>query len=1562
MTGYARTFRANLCLSFPKSLASVGGMLTCNRFEQSRQARGRSPRRLLVKALALALVGAVPWRLDGAPDLHVFGNGVEILDGTGGSQENGTHFGVVNWLPRVVHTFTITNSGTTAATLLDPPIRDVAAPFAIVSQPARTVPAHGSTAFSLEYAGGAVPDLYIDWCDIKGDFAGDSTFHFRLQVYARTGAIEISGNGRAITSGSTQPITANGTDFGEVPVAGRTATNIFTIANWGAFPLRLTGAPLVTIADDDAAEFTVTTPPAGIVNPGSSTTFRVVFDPMIGLPRRTTVTVPHDAHDPLRPSPFTFGIGGTGVVPDIDVRGNNISIAPGDYTPSSEDDTFFGYALVARGSVTREFVVRNRGGDILALTGNPRVEIVYLGESPFTVVQQPPATVPPYGTATFRIAYNPVLDYQEAWVNIASTDPDRSVFGFSVGGCGVSPEIDVLNYITSIPDGDTTPGTADNTDFGSVPALSAVTQTFTIYNKGTGVLDLTGNPPVRLDNGTNHFRVTQYPATTLTWSSSTTFRVTFRPLDGGSFSNTVRILNSDLDESPYTFAIRGTGTRPVAVVRGKGVAIADDDTTPSKADDTDFGCVPLGSTVYRTYTVANTGTARLSLTNTPCVAFTGPAAAEFALAEEPWSQIDVGDSTTVRVAFTPRGGGLRGATFVLGNNDPVNPSYAFAVRGLGAAPLTNSAPVATVALTNAYTFNLGADSWHSVACLSPYGKYSLDVYSSAGRTAMLESSDVGDVGLPNFAVLSGRALAASAPVPCATVAAALADGACIVEAERAAPAIQVNRLYSGLRLEAAEPADLYEVALEAGRTYRIRVNPVQVGSSEPAGNVVAYLFNPLFNTGMPSSYEARLDAGGVGDAEVLDYPAMNGGTFALLVTRHGSLSSAYELSVMTGPVPQLLGKGRTIVNGDATPATADGTDFGAGNVAGAAVLHDFTLFNLGLGDLILGGAPPRITFTGTDATSFGVGTMPTNRIAPAWHTSFTLAFIPQHSGLCTATATLKCNDPLTNAYRFAVQGMGFHRLVDAAPAPTALTAVPEYLTFDASGTQWSAVGVKGTPQNRELRLARDPSFANWDLDSKAAGTLTEFVAVEATKVTNWYVRVLGGAAASYNAQMCRPTTSLAAGVAQAGFMGAADVLAVYRADWTAGKTYYVAVDPLPDSPAEQDLSLFVLRPGRSYGSRTAADASANINTSNARESLTLAATKTGTYLVLVVNETLTPATTWSIVAAPAVPDMGVFGNSRAIPTGSTALSTTNFTRFPTLSTAGAYTNTFTIRNSGYTALLLNGTPRVQFDGATPQDFTITTLPASSVALRGGTTTFAVAYRPRGRGARAARVVIPNNQGASYTFAVGGTATGPGMEVESWATGAPVPHGSVAPLVTNDTDFLEFTPGGPWARTNFFLIRNVGEDWLNFTNNPRAVVAGPQAGDFRVIVGGAALPAGEALDLRVAFQPTAVGLRQATVRIPSSDPAHDPFEFAVQGTGVLPRLTKLEDVGEGWHRLYWQSIANAQYNVYRTDSLARGFTGIVTRLTGATPPTNAFYIAPAAAGKPLYLRVKVGRQR
>lgn len=128
----------------------------------------------------------------------------------------------------------------------------------------------------------------------------------------------------------------------------------------------------------------------------------------------------------------------------------------------------------------------------------------------------------------------------------------------STSSTGPQPEINLLGNAVSIVSGDTTPTTADHTDFGSVSTASGtIVRTFTIQNTGTSVLNIGAITFSGLN--ASDFLVTNAPTGTVAAGSSTTFQVTFDPSADGLRNATISIVNNDSNENPYTFAIQGNG-------------------------------------------------------------------------------------------------------------------------------------------------------------------------------------------------------------------------------------------------------------------------------------------------------------------------------------------------------------------------------------------------------------------------------------------------------------------------------------------------------------------------------------------------------------------------------------------------------------------------------------------------------------------------------------------------------------------------------------------------------------------------------------------------------------------------------------------------------------------------------------------------------------------------------------------------------------------------------------------------------------------------------------------
>ncbi len=460
--------------------------------------------------------------------------------------------------------------------------------------------------------------------------------------------INLQGNGVTIVDNDFAPTTADWTDFSTVAT-----TRTFTIENVGTDTLNI-GA--ISISGANAADFTVTTNPSATVMAGASTTFVVTFLPSALGVRNATISI---ANDDANENPYDFSIRGTGVVQEMNIQGNAVSIADGDATPTVADWTDFGLAIPISGSVTRIFTIQNSGSMNLTLGA-----ITFTGANPtdFSVTAMPSSPVTGSGTTTFAVTFAPTaFGVRTAVMSVANNDSDENPYNFTIQGTGVAPEIDVQGNAVSIVDGDSTPTVADWTDFGTTDVnTGGVIRTFTINNTGTadlniGTISFSGVNP-------SDFSVTTAPSSSVAVSASTTFIVTFLPTAAGVRTAILSIASDDPNENPYDFTLQGFGTNQEMDVQGNAVSIVDGDITPTTADWTDFSNI----TTTRTFTIRNSGTSPLFI---GAITFSGINAADFSITSPPSAVIIAGSTSTFTVQFSPLGIGVSTAIISITNND-----------------------------------------------------------------------------------------------------------------------------------------------------------------------------------------------------------------------------------------------------------------------------------------------------------------------------------------------------------------------------------------------------------------------------------------------------------------------------------------------------------------------------------------------------------------------------------------------------------------------------------------------------------------------------------------------------------------------------------------------------------------------------------------------------------------------------------------------------------------------------------------------------------------------------
>jgi len=350
-------------------------------------------------------------------------------------------------------------------------------------------------------------------------------------------------------------------------------------------------------------------------------------------------------------------------VPNILVSGNGYSISRGSTTISSTNFTNFGAASTSGGTASRTFTIRNNGSAALTLSGSsPYITISGTNAANFQVTGTPPAQSIPAssGTTTFTITFTPTFEgYANAVVTINSNDPDEGVFSFDIQGYGFVARNIILSGLTEPSAANGTyihQGVINNFQYWKHQTLN-----YYIY---AGIYIGTNYWNIDNDTDLTHgyfFKVSEdgTPVGLTGWTADT--GVT--PLPTGAPVINYAVLAPEIN------------------VKGNGISIVSNDSTPSLADQTKFGAVDIsGGSRTRTYTIENSGGAALTISS---VTLGGDDASEFSKTNPVLTSIPAGSNTTFTVTFDPSTVGTKTATISIANNDSDENPYLFYISGEG---------------------------------------------------------------------------------------------------------------------------------------------------------------------------------------------------------------------------------------------------------------------------------------------------------------------------------------------------------------------------------------------------------------------------------------------------------------------------------------------------------------------------------------------------------------------------------------------------------------------------------------------------------------------------------------------------------------------------------------------------------------------------------------------------------------------------------------------------------------------------------------------------------------
>lgn len=372
---------------------------------------------------------------------------------------------------------------------------------------------------------------------------------------------------------------------------------------------------------------------------------------------------------------------------EISVYGNNQEIPRGSTNPTASNNSDVGSTPLGS-SINKSIVIRNTGPAVLKISsinveGEAQYDFSVLGGVAF------PLSIAGNSSREITLQFTPLASgVRPATMTINSNDFDEPDYRFALQGNGSYTRMVVKGNERLITNGTKNTRIDDNTNFGDVVVGTSKTLDYSIHNLGSSTLIISSltlsgaNASDFLAADLNIFPLVIDPG------SSTHFSLKFTPGAIAKRTATISMSTNDPANPNYTFALQGNGISalPDISIWANNTAIADGDTLPQVADNTDFGEVSIGQEVTRGFSVRNKGTAPLHLQS---FEMNGINAQEFRLTETqafPLS-IPVGGEQVLNIRFKPQLTGIRTAKVNISSNDPDIALYDFSIRGTGTIPL-----------------------------------------------------------------------------------------------------------------------------------------------------------------------------------------------------------------------------------------------------------------------------------------------------------------------------------------------------------------------------------------------------------------------------------------------------------------------------------------------------------------------------------------------------------------------------------------------------------------------------------------------------------------------------------------------------------------------------------------------------------------------------------------------------------------------------------------------------------------------------------------------------------
>jgi len=271
------------------------------------------------------------------------------------------------------------------------------------------------------------------------------------------------------------------------------------------------------------------------------------------------------------------------------------------------------------------------------------------------------------------------------------------------------------------------------------------------------------------------------------------------------------------------------------------------------------------------------------------------------------------------------------------------------------------------------------------------------------------------------------------------------------------------------------------------------------------------------------------------------------------------------------------------------------------------------------------------------------------------------------------------------------------------------------------------------------------------------------------------------------------------------------------------------------------------------------------------------------FYVQVTNNGCTSSPRIGVLATVNAPEIAVSGNNFNISDEDTTPETSDYTHLGTSNVSIPLTRSYVIQNIGNLPLTLGA---FTIDGANGTDFTVVTLPASTVAP-GGSTTFSIRFIPSAIGVRNATVSFITNDADENPFnfsirGIGGTGVNPEISIEG--NGIVIEAGDSGPITNDGTDYGNVNTGSNVTRT--FTIKNTGTGPLTLFGGPNFISLTGSPFFTVITQPSGTVGAGQSTTFQVRFTPTTTGSAVGIISISNNDSDESVYDFTIVGTGVI----------------------------------------------------------------------------